>query len=382
MVKIPDRPNGPLAGGRIDPHSVGNSSAIFRGIAQGADKVFQAALHMQETRDHDLLVEAQNAYTNAMTGWTTEAEQSRQGGSARGFTQDFTKQHEATAEDVLARMKQNGGSGNAEAAFQNWSASRQSVGLAGAAQFEHRQMQLHGQDMHNLRVQTIVESLGHNPAAFGDAFQQLEESYALAVGQGIYRPEEAKVRFNDAREKLKLTAFDNLYAANRGQAMKSMDALGLDLVQQAKAKKRYQADVQAEAAAARAARAESRELLRGREQDLVAAFTTGAKVNESQIPTEKEYVSAFGEKDGKERYQSLMQMEQLGNDLRDLQHMTPEEQAKTYANRGTEPGSKGYADNVKLQGIRQRAIDLDQNMRAADPVLYVLRADDSLRAAY
>ena len=58
MVKIPDRPNGPLAGGRIDPHSVGNSSAIFRGIAQGADKVFQAALHMQETRDHDLLVEA------------------------------------------------------------------------------------------------------------------------------------------------------------------------------------------------------------------------------------------------------------------------------------------------------------------------------------
>lgn len=133
-----------------------------------------------------------------------------------------------------------------------------------------------GKDMFEQRIQGITDGLERDPAAFGDAAGQLEEAFTMGVGQGLFRPEEAKARLHDAREKLSLTAFDNMYAMDRGRAMGSMEALGLTPAQQAKAKKRYQADVRSDAAQARAAANERKaELLSTIEDDDYTAKMTG-----------------------------------------------------------------------------------------------------------
>ena len=259
MVKIPERPEAHIARG--SPAARGSSAVEDAGagwemIGEAARKIGRIAGKWQSRRDHDLLVEAQNRYTGAMTDFTVKAERERTGDRARGFTKDFAGQSDSTRNEVAKWLKENGGSGEAERAFGNWATGRKTAGGAGAAQFEHGQMLAHSRDLFTRRIQGITDQLERNPLAFGDAAGQMEEAFTLAVGQGIFRPEEAKARLHDAREKLGLTAFDNLYAMDRGRAMKSMDALGLTPARQGRAKKRFQADARADAAFARQERAE------------------------------------------------------------------------------------------------------------------------------
>jgi hypothetical protein len=257
MVKIPERPYGYIARGLPDARLAGGGQAeTLSTIGEGAAKLFGVALHLQEQRDHDLLVEAQNRYTKQVTDFTLQAEQNRTGDRARGFTREYSGQSDTTRNDVTKWLKDNGGSGMAERAFGNWATGRKTQGTEGAARFEHGQLKAHSKDLFDQRVQAIVDQVEHNPGSFGDAANQLQEAFTLGVGQGLFRPEEARARLHDAREKLSLTSFDNMYAMNRGQAMQSMEALGLTPAQQARAKKRYQADSRADAAIARAERAE------------------------------------------------------------------------------------------------------------------------------
>ena len=230
MVKIPERPEAHIARG--SPAAQGISAVAEAGagwemIGDAARKIGLIAEKWQSRRDHDLLVEAQNRYTRGMTEFTLKAEQERTGDRARGFTKDFAGQSDAARNEAAKWLKENGGSGDAERAFGNWATGRKTAGGAGAAQFEHGQMLAHSKDLFTRRIQGITDQLEHNPLAFGDAAGQLAEAFTMAVGQGIFRPEEAKAKLRDAREKLALTAFDNLYSMDRGRAMKSMDALGL-----------------------------------------------------------------------------------------------------------------------------------------------------------
>lgn len=279
-MQIPDRPFAQLPTGRIDPTAQGRSggTALFNELGRAGEKLFQAGLLIQEQRDHDALVEAQNEYQSTIGEWFTDAEQNRQGSAAGGFTKDFATRHAEAVGSIEERMKDRL-SGNGRRAFKNWALSRETAGGLEAAQFEHRQLKLHGQDMHALRVQSIFEGIGKRPEAFADAAAQLEESYALAVGQGIYRPEEAKAHLYESREKLKATAFENLYAKNRGLAMRSMDELGLDESQKARAQKRFKADIKAEQAEFRAQRADQVRALSmaAADIDYLAAHTGDAR---------------------------------------------------------------------------------------------------------
>ncbi|MDR1776528.1 MAG: hypothetical protein LBR31_01700 [Desulfovibrio sp.] len=262
MVRIPDRPYAWLATNLPDARNAGASAVgsgeAFNIIARGMDRLAAIAGHIQEQRDHDLLVEAQNRYTRAMTEFSLGAEQTRTGAHARGFTKDYAGTADTTQADVLGWLKDNGGSGNTERAFGNWAAGRKTAGGADAARFEHGQLLAHSKDLFTQRLQGITDQLEQNPRAYGDAVGQLEEAFTLGVGQGLFRAEEAKARLHDAREKLGLTAFDNLYAMNRGEAINSMAAFGMSPAQQAKARKRFQADSRADAAQARAANAEKK----------------------------------------------------------------------------------------------------------------------------
>jgi hypothetical protein len=260
MVKIPERPDAYLARGLPDARLAGGGGGAetFDAISQGARKLAAIAGRMQDQRDHDLLVEAQNRYTKQVTDFTLQAEQNRTGDRARGFTRDYSGQSDTTRNDVTKWLKDNGGSGMAERAFGNWATGRKTQGAEGAARFEHGQLKAHSKDLFDQRIQAIVDQVEHNPGSFADAAGQLQEAFTLGVGQGLFRPEEAKARLHDAREKLSLTSFDNMYAMNRGQAMQSMEALGMTPAQQAKAKKKFQADVRADAYHARQARAEQK----------------------------------------------------------------------------------------------------------------------------
>jgi hypothetical protein len=146
----------------------------------------------------------------------------------------------------------------AERAFGNWATSRKTVGSEGAARFEHGQLKAHSQDLFSQSLQLIQDDVSRDPTSFNDAKNRLAESFTMAVGQGLFRPEEARVRLHDAQKKLALMAMDDYYAIDRGKAMNSMDMFGLDASEKAKFKKRYQAEMRAEAAQARQARAEQR----------------------------------------------------------------------------------------------------------------------------
>ena len=255
-MRIIDTPFAHLAsGGRVVAPDNGGARALAAGLGDAGDKIFQMALNWQNQQDHDALVEAQAMYSKANTEYEQERDQSRTGSNARGVAQEWGAKHkdmgDAVSKEVKSRM-----SGNGREAFRQWLTGREAAGFEQAARFEHGQMQLHAQDMHTTRVQGIIDSLGNDPTKFKDAFDQLEEAYTLAVGQGVYRPEEAKARLHDMQGKLRGEAFENLYAANRGLAMKSLDALGLNTAEKARAQKRYQADVRHEAAVARAENAE------------------------------------------------------------------------------------------------------------------------------
>lgn len=125
--------------------------------------IVRSGLVMQQQRDHDLLVDAQNRYTNAMTAFSTEAETSRTGEKARGFTRDFTGRSGETRDETAAWLRENGGSGNALRAFTGWAEGRAVQGLAGASRFEHGQMLAHGKDMFEQRIQGITDGLERDP---------------------------------------------------------------------------------------------------------------------------------------------------------------------------------------------------------------------------
>ena len=91
MVKIPERPYAYLASNLPAAVSPGAAAAsagteAWQALGQSMQTIVRRGLIMQQQRDHDLLVDAQNRYTNAMTAFSTEAETSRTGEKARGFT--------------------------------------------------------------------------------------------------------------------------------------------------------------------------------------------------------------------------------------------------------------------------------------------------------
>lgn len=304
MVRIPDRPYGYIARQLPDVSAAAaaassgmrRTAATFAAIEQGLDTAIGIANRMQKERDTDLLVEAQNRYTQSMTDFSIKAEQERTGGNARGYTKDFLGASDTAMADVATWLEQNGGSSGAGQAFSQWATQRKTAGNATAARFEHGQLLTHSNDLFNQRLQTISDQVESSPGSYADAVTQLEESFALGVEQGLFREEEAKTKFHEAKERLGVNAFESLYATDRGRAMKAVDAFGLSPVQAAKAKKRYQADVRADAAIARAERAEKAGLLLDDLEDAetIATYTGDAAAME----TIGKSLAALGDKRG------------------------------------------------------------------------------------
>lgn len=102
MVKIPERPYAYLATNLPAAASPGAAAAsagteAWQALGQSMQTIVRSGLVMQQQRDHDLLVDAQNRYTNAMTAFSTEAETSRTGEKARGLHAGFYRKERRNA---------------------------------------------------------------------------------------------------------------------------------------------------------------------------------------------------------------------------------------------------------------------------------------------
>jgi hypothetical protein len=130
------------------PRNVSICAALAGEALTGLADIFGL---LRERRDHDLLVEAQNRYTQEMAGWDMEAERNRTGDRARGFTRDYAGQSDqtatATATATQEWLAENGGSPMAGRAFRQWSAGHKTAGGLEATRFEHWQMLAHSKDL-------------------------------------------------------------------------------------------------------------------------------------------------------------------------------------------------------------------------------------------
>lgn len=237
-MKIPVAPIAEPVSGRLSVVQ-GTRGTVFSEMERLGAVTMALAGRWQQELDHDALVEAQNRYAGSMAEWMSAATEQRQGGDARGVTRDFRARHQQLVADIGGAE---GMSPEARKAFSAWASGREAQGLREVVQHEHRQLKLYGKDQHDLRVQGAFNEVERNPTQWRDAARQLEEGFTLAVGQGVYRPEEAKARLGLAQDKLRVTAFDNLYAMDRDRALAEMGDLGLSEEQQARARKRYEAD--------------------------------------------------------------------------------------------------------------------------------------------
>ena len=198
MVKIPERPWAGLTVGRIEPPSL-NSSSFFASLGSASEKIVSAARIIRSQREHDRLTEAQNAYEEAVGQWTGQLRDNRQGGSASGCTREFLERHSDIVGETTRRMRENGVQKETSEAFANWSESRAKETLGRIAGFEHEQMQRHGLAVHEQRVTNLGAKLERDPESYADTLGQLEECFTLAVGQGLFSPQQARERFAGVR---------------------------------------------------------------------------------------------------------------------------------------------------------------------------------------
>jgi hypothetical protein len=178
----------------------------------------------------------------------------------------FEERHAEALESGLEALAGFGASERTAQAFRVWAGERESQGMRQAARKDYQTMLRQGREAHEERLGGIFSALNQmdqDPGTFADAARQLEESYTLAVGQGLYAPEEASQRLSQSVERLREQAFNALYGQNPDEALRSLDALGFDDNGKTAARARFEADQAAEAA-----REEPRKALRLRYLDL------------------------------------------------------------------------------------------------------------------
>jgi hypothetical protein len=250
MVRIPERPYAHLASGKAQaPRS--SASELVRSLGGFAETAFSTAMTLLGKQDHDALVRAQNAYADNMDKGKAADEAARMGGRALA---GFGERHGQALEAGLARLEGDDLSGEAERAFRVWAEQRHAEGFRQAARDAHGVLRRQGQEAHEQRLQGIFAAVERSPQDYDDGLRQLEESFTLAVGQGLYGPGEAAERLERSGGHLRERAFNSLYDNDPAEAMRRLEGMGFDEEQKNVAALRFAADQAGEAARAGADR--------------------------------------------------------------------------------------------------------------------------------
>lgn len=115
--------------------------------------------------------------------------------------------------------------------------------------------------------------------------------------------------------------------------------------------------------------AESRSQLTNVEGSHTMMYMNGETV--AQPLTQADYVKAFGDIEGPQRYQNYQAIHQLGVDIQAVKTLPVEQQRAFLEDRKPNPNDvMGYEGSVKRYGILAKAIDQVNSDRAADPISY------------
>lgn len=165
--------------------------------------------------EHDYLVEAQNHYVRESAARLARLEDERSGGRARGLRQDFMEEQEQLVEAIVEASPM---SAQARALFLTWAQKRAARLQDYLERFEREQLMLHARALHQERLQGIMAFCEADADSFADACEQLEEAYGLAVGQGLYQPEEAFQALEESRAWLASALAEALAKTENGPA--------------------------------------------------------------------------------------------------------------------------------------------------------------------
>jgi GH24 family phage-related lysozyme (muramidase) len=109
------------------------------------------------------------------------------------------------------------------------------------------------------------------------------------------------------------------------------------------------------------------------------AMATGA----AKAPlTEPDFVNRYGVSDGLRQYGEYQKNLSLGADIAGLANMSPPEQEALLAKHTPQPGSQGFADEQKRQGVIQKAITHAAKERDDDPAAYAIRRLPAAQSAF
>lgn len=126
----------------------------------------------------------------------------------------------------------------------------------------------------------------------------------------------------------------------------------------------------------------NRAAISDRVQDATAAYLSGLKYDNP--PSQQEMVSAYGEKEGQQRYASLQKTQKLGADISYAALATPEELATLLA--GADPRKAvvgaGFAEDSQRFGMLVNSVSAMQKEKQADPVSYLQKYDPKFKALW
>ena len=107
------------------------------------------------------------------------------------------------------------------------------------------------------------------------------------------------------------------------------------------------------------------------EADHLAAFANGQTV--TQPMTQGQFVKAYGDVEGNQRYVNYQANMQLGADIQVVKTMPIEQQADFLASKKPSPGQPGYDLAIKRYDMLATAMDSTNNARKTDPIGYAMQ---------
>jgi lysozyme family protein len=106
----------------------------------------------------------------------------------------------------------------------------------------------------------------------------------------------------------------------------------------------------------------------GTEGDHIAMFMNGQTVQ--QPLTQNDYIKAYGEITGPQRFVNYQQAQQLGADIQNIKTLPSDQQQQFLDQHKPDPSKVGYEQGVKRYDILAQAIDQVNTARNSDPMAY------------
>jgi hypothetical protein len=125
-----------------------------------------------------------------------------------------------------------------------------------------------------------------------------------------------------------------------------------------------------------------RQRLEGREKDLQAMVLNAVAPPPSAVPSQEEYVRAYGPVEGPQRFQTqVADTLVLGTNIRTLQSASAMDRAQTLHAAQPNPSAPNYAHQERVFDALAKANDLVEKQIAADPAAYAIRTSPAVQAA-